>query len=76
MSGFEDKNVLVVGGSSGIGLELTRRLVDTGAAVTICSRGQGGRRGARAVPDRRVRTEADPVQRGGALADGPRHGDQ
>ena len=32
------RNYLVVGGGSGIGLELTRRLVDDGASVTVWSR--------------------------------------
>ena len=38
MSGFSGKEILVVGGSSGIGLELTRRLIVGKAAVTIWSR--------------------------------------
>ena len=38
MSDFSGKEILVVGGSSGIGLELTRRLIAGKAAVTIWSR--------------------------------------
>ena len=37
----ESKNFIVVGGSSGIGLELTRRLVDDGQQVTVLSRSPG-----------------------------------
>ncbi len=40
MSNLEGRNVLVVGGSSGIGLELSRRLIEAGASVTIWSRGE------------------------------------
>mgnify|MGYP001813862709 CR=1 FL=1 len=36
--GFSNKSILVTGGSSGIGLEITRLLVDEGALVTICGR--------------------------------------
>jgi 3-oxoacyl-[acyl-carrier protein] reductase len=38
MSDFSGRNILVVGGSSGIGLELVRRLTGAGAAVTNWSR--------------------------------------
>ncbi|MBN1835881.1 MAG: SDR family oxidoreductase [Spirochaetales bacterium] len=38
MSSVSGKNILVVGGSSGIGLELARRLIDAGADLTIWSR--------------------------------------
>ena len=37
---FENKHALIVGGSSGIGLETARRLVDAGAAVTLVGRQQ------------------------------------
>ena len=37
----EKKNFIVVGGSSGIGFELTRRLVDDGHQVTVLSRTAG-----------------------------------
>lgn len=40
MSDFTGKNVLVVGGSSGIGLELTKRLTAGGANVYVASRRQ------------------------------------
>jgi len=35
---FRDKNVLVTGGSRGLGLVLARQLVDVGARVAICAR--------------------------------------
>ena len=38
MSSFQDKNILVVGGSSGIGLALTKRLAAAGANVMVASR--------------------------------------
>jgi len=38
MNNFKDKNVVVIGGSRGIGLETVRRLLDAGAAVTVWSR--------------------------------------
>ncbi len=38
MSNFSGKNILIVGGSSGIGLELARRLILSKAHVTIWSR--------------------------------------
>lgn len=38
MATMSGKNVLLVGGSSGIGLELARRLLEAGAALTIWSR--------------------------------------
>ncbi|MGB5422306.1 MAG: SDR family oxidoreductase [Desulfobacterales bacterium] len=37
----EPKNFIVVGGSSGIGFELTRRLIDDGQQVTVLSRSIG-----------------------------------
>ncbi|MFY9704596.1 MAG: SDR family oxidoreductase [Desulfobacterales bacterium] len=37
----EPKNFIVVGGSSGIGFELTRRLIDDGYQVTVLSRSLG-----------------------------------
>jgi NAD(P)-dependent dehydrogenase (short-subunit alcohol dehydrogenase family) len=40
MNDFSGKNVLIVGGSSGIGLELTRRLIAGNAEVTVWSRTQ------------------------------------
>ena len=40
MSAFSGKNILVVGGSSGIGLELTRRLLAANAGVTVWSRSE------------------------------------
>jgi NAD(P)-dependent dehydrogenase (short-subunit alcohol dehydrogenase family) len=40
MSDFSGKNILVVGGSSGIGLELSRRLIAGNAAVTVWSRSE------------------------------------
>jgi NAD(P)-dependent dehydrogenase (short-subunit alcohol dehydrogenase family) len=40
MSNFSGKNILIVGGSSGIGLELARRLIAKEAIVTIWSRSQ------------------------------------
>lgn len=38
MGEFEGKNLLVVGGSSGIGLALTKKLVSAGALPTVWSR--------------------------------------
>ena len=38
MRDFTGKSILVVGGSSGIGLELTRRLIAGKAEVTVWSR--------------------------------------
>jgi NAD(P)-dependent dehydrogenase (short-subunit alcohol dehydrogenase family) len=38
MNDFSGKNILVVGGSSGIGLELARRLIAANAGVTVWSR--------------------------------------
>jgi 3-oxoacyl-[acyl-carrier protein] reductase len=38
MNDFSGRNILVVGGSSGIGLELTRRLIEGKAEVTVWSR--------------------------------------
>jgi len=40
MKDFSGKNILVVGGSSGIGLELTRRLIAGKAAVAVWSRSE------------------------------------
>lgn len=37
---FTDKHVVITGGSSGLGLELARRLVDQGARVTVMARNQ------------------------------------
>ena len=37
---LRDKHLLVTGGSAGIGLALTRALLDAGARVTICGRRQ------------------------------------
>lgn len=37
---FTDKHVVITGGSSGLGLELARRLVDQGARVTLMARNQ------------------------------------
>lgn len=38
MQGFEGKAALITGGTSGIGLEVARRLVDAGAAVVVTGR--------------------------------------
>jgi NAD(P)-dependent dehydrogenase (short-subunit alcohol dehydrogenase family) len=40
--GLEDKSVMVTGGSRGIGLEMTKMLLEQGARVTICGRKQEG----------------------------------
>jgi NAD(P)-dependent dehydrogenase (short-subunit alcohol dehydrogenase family) len=40
MGDFSGKNIVVVGGSSGIGLELTRRLIAGKAGVTVWSRSE------------------------------------
>lgn len=42
MAQFEGKNILVVGGTSGIGLELTNQLAAQGAAVWVASRNASG----------------------------------
>ncbi len=42
MAQFEGKNILVVGGTSGIGLELTHQLAAQGAAVWVASRNASG----------------------------------
>ena len=39
--GLEDRVFVVTGGSRGIGLELTKELVNQGAKVAICGRKQG-----------------------------------
>jgi NAD(P)-dependent dehydrogenase (short-subunit alcohol dehydrogenase family) len=52
---FSDKQVLIVGGGSGIGLESAKLLVDAGAVVTLVGRSQEKLAGARetlGVPDK------------------------
>ena len=49
MNGFEGKEILVVGGSSGIGLTVAQRLADQGARLTLWSRTPPAEVGGKAV---------------------------
>lgn len=55
---LDGKRVVVIGGSSGIGLAVARAALDAGAAVTIASRSQDRLDAAAAYLERRVETAA------------------
>jgi NAD(P)-dependent dehydrogenase (short-subunit alcohol dehydrogenase family) len=58
MSSLKDKRILVVGGSSGIGLAIAARSIESGADVTIASRSEANLRQAEGELGGRVRTAA------------------
>ena len=59
---WADRTVLVTGGSRGLGLELARQLVDTGANVAICARNRQDLSRARRILKRRAKHVGQKVK--------------
>ena len=60
--GFAGQNVLVTGGSRGLGLELSRQLVDEGANVAICARNKSDLRSAERILKRRAKQSSQKIK--------------
>ena len=60
--GFAGQNVFITGGSRGLGLELSRQLIDAGANVAICARNRTDLRDARHALKRRAKQASQRVK--------------
>jgi NAD(P)-dependent dehydrogenase (short-subunit alcohol dehydrogenase family) len=71
MTRFSDKNILITGGSSGIGLATAKRVTDEGGRVLVTGRSEGHLKDAKdALPDSAVilKNDASDVQAADELA--------